>query len=471
VSVESLQRGLERALARAGQADDRELAGRVREDGHRLVFLLNGLIRASRLYTADNAALEIPSRDLAVVLRGLLDLLGVVHLVCVEDQVYVNDVRIRVRVADEDVVRHLIQELDQHEVGGISFHAAPGPESLRALARATAGPAGPAGEARAALATVLAEHGSIELSGRYRFRVKGEKAGARLGYHEIIERGRAAIGQAVADLSAGRLPNPLPVRRAVIELVDSSKDNPGRAAAFPLRRREQGIAEEHALSVCSLAIQLGQAVGLSDASLSDLGVAAMLHDVGYTLTPTRDGHCAAGARLLLRQRGFHEGKVRRLLAVAEHHLPFDGRRPTLFARILRIVDDYDVLAGVRPSLPQIPPATAQASMWAARGTQYDPDLLALFVQTMGLYPPGSLLELSDGRRAVVTSGGRDPERFSWPVVRLVRDAQGSPLDGRDELDLFTLRDRLRPKRVVNPASHGVDIAAVLESAFSPPAPA
>jgi hypothetical protein len=466
VSVESLQLGLARALARASQADDRELAGRVREEGHRLVFLLNGLVRGSRLYSADNAAFESPSRDLAAVLRGLLDLLGAVHLVCVEDQIYVNEVRIRVRPAEEDVVRHLIGELEQHEVGGLSFHAAPGPESVRALARALAGPAGPPGEARASLAARLAEHGAFELGGRYRFRVKGEVVRARLGHHEIVERGRAALREAVGDLAAGRLPNPLPVRRAVIELVDSLKENAGRAAVFPLRRRVHGIGEEHALSVAGLAIQLGQAVGLSDASLSDLGVAAMLHDVGYARSATRDGHCAAGARLLLRQRGFHEGKVRRLLAVSEHHLPYQGRRPTLFARILRIVDDYDVLVAVRPRLPQIPPATAQASMWAARGTQYDPELLALFVRTMGLYPPGSLLELSDGRWAVVTSGGRDQERFSWPVVRLVRDPGGDARDGREELDLFTVRDRVRPRRVVNPASHGVDIAAVLDSAFA-----
>ena len=45
-----MQHDLHRALQRARQADDRELAGRVRDEGHRLVFLLNGLIRMSRLY-------------------------------------------------------------------------------------------------------------------------------------------------------------------------------------------------------------------------------------------------------------------------------------------------------------------------------------------------------------------------------------------------------------------------------------
>jgi hypothetical protein len=62
-----MQHGLHRALQRARQADDRELAGRVRDEGHRLVFLLNGLIRMSRLYQSDNAAFEQPASDPSAV--------------------------------------------------------------------------------------------------------------------------------------------------------------------------------------------------------------------------------------------------------------------------------------------------------------------------------------------------------------------------------------------------------------------
>jgi hypothetical protein len=106
-------------------------------------------------------------------------------------------------------------------------------------------------------------------------------------------------------------------------------------------------------------------------------------------------------------------------------------------------------------------------MWAARGTLYDPDLLALFVQMMGLYPPGSLLELSDGRWVVTLSGGRDSERFAWPIARLVRDKDGRPRDGGEDMDLYVLREFLKPKRVLNAASQGVDVAAALERPAAP----
>ena len=87
------------------------------------------------------------------------------------------------------------------------------------------------------------------------------------------------------------------------------------------------------------------------------------------------------------------------------------------------------------------------------------------LQRMGLYPPGSLLELSDGRWVVSVSGGRDAERFAWPVVRLVRDKEGRPREGGEETDLFVLREFVRPKRVLNPASVGIDAAALSDAAF------
>ena len=277
----------------------------------------------------------------------------------------------------------------------------------------------------------------MELAGRYRFRVKGEKLAVRAPVGEIFRRGAAVVQDALGRLGAGRLPHPCS-SGARSSTSSTPSRNGGPRAVLPLTQTGLDVGTRHLLGVTSLALGMGRALGLSDSALSDLGVTAMLHDVGYTRTADRGAHEVAGARLLLRQRGFHEGKIRRLQATLEHHLPAEAK-PSLFARVLRIVDDYDVLTAPRPGMLQLPPPTAQASMWAARGTLYDADLLALFVQMMGLYPPGSLLELSDGRWVVVVSGGRDAEHFAWPLVRLVRDKEGRAKDGREEMDLFVLR--------------------------------
>jgi hypothetical protein len=459
MSVTAMQKSLERAVTRASLADDRDLAGRLRDEGQRLIFLLNGLVRTCRLYQSDNTAMDGLAAETSQMLKRLLDMLGAVHVVVVEDQVYINDVRVRMKKIEQEMLEQLAAEMARHDIGGFSLHVALDPQHVKTLARALSASTEPS-QPRAALAARLSDLPGVELAGKYRFRLKGEKLAVRPSASEVLRRSAGVVQDTLARLGAGRLPNPLLVRRVVIDLVDALSDFPGRGASASLRGGGHGVGTQHLLAVTSLALELGRRLGLSDTVLSDLGVAAMLHDVGFGRAGG-EPHELAGARMLARQRGFHEAKIRRLQAVLEHHLPLEAK-PSLFARILRIVDDYDVITAPRTGAPQLPPATAQAAMWAARGTLYDPDLLALFVQVMGLYPPGSLLELSDGRWVVSVSGGRDAERFAWPLARLVRDKEGHPRDGTEEVDLFALREFLRPKRVLSPASHGIDVASVLE---------
>src|SRR5689334_13520458 len=82
------QERLGRTLDRARAGEDLALAARVREDGERLVKLLNGVLGMARLHSPDNHAFDPPVRDLAASLAHLVQLLGTVHLLAVEDQVY-----------------------------------------------------------------------------------------------------------------------------------------------------------------------------------------------------------------------------------------------------------------------------------------------------------------------------------------------------------------------------------------------
>ena len=467
-NIDQMQQGLEKALQAAAQADDRELAGRVREEGRRLVFILNGLLRTSRLHDKDNAAFEAPSKEFAVTLNGLLDLLGAVHVVCVEDQIYVNDIRLRGNPREQQVIESFVLELARHHVGGMSFHGPLQPEGVREVAQLIAAP--PADESpRTTLERKLSGFGDIVLTGTHRFRIGGEPTQEKKDYDEAMRRGATVVAEAVQNLAADRIPNPLPIRRAVIDMVTSLREDPVEGSLEPFRRTAGRAGEQHLLSVTSLALTLGEALELPEGALSDLGVAAMLHDIGYTKVPDRTGHCAAGARLLLKQRGFHEAKIRRVLMVLEHHDPYtpkeaaEGltrreRLPCLFARILKIANDYDLLVSPRPNQPPpMSPSMALARMWAARETEYDPNLLALFAQTLGLFPPGTLLELTDGRWVVSVTGARDKERFSWPLVRVVREADGTFVDAVEEIDLYETRAYLRPARILDPSKMGVDV--------------
>jgi len=463
-TISAMVAGLEQALARAALSDDRELAAKVREAGRRFVFLLGGLIRISRLYDPDNSAYTGPCHEAATALSGLLELLGAVHVVCVEDQIYVNDIRLRLGPSEQAAADGFIAHLAVHKIGGLSLHSALRPDQMKHLAIVFAHPPEDSVHPRQSVRSQLDMLSGVEVTGPYRFRLTGESERRRRDMAAVLGQCDAVIKEEIRILAADRMPNPLPVRRSVIELLETIRDNPSEALGSPVRRYAGPAAPQHLISVSGLAMLLGQALGLPDAALSDLGVAAMLHDIGAIKRPDWTGHSAAGARILMRQRGFHEAKIRRLLLVLEHHLPYresDGSQaessdaPSLFARILHIVDDYDVLTASLPGeVPAMTPARAVGYMWAARGLTYDPDLLALFVQLVGRFPPGSLMELSDGRWAVCVSGGRDRERFTWPVVRIVRNADGTPPKVQETIDLYESRAQLEPRLLMDPTARG-----------------
>ncbi len=437
------QRVLGQALDSAKLGEDRELAAQIRDEGHALVRLLFGLLRMTKVHASDNYAFDKPLQELAETLDRLVDLLGVVHLLAVENQVYLNDVRVRFMERGEGAAE-LGEELRRLDVGGLTFHAPPSVEQLRLLIRGFARP--PVGAvSRQALSAQLAAKGAtnIELHGLFRFRTSGEEVQADTGRdpHLVLHRAVGIIDKTWDDLVAGRIPNALPLRRAVTEILELGPELRGVWEDPP----EVSAMAAHTMRVARYCIMVGRALGLTEDSVQDLGLAAMFHDMGYAAregavaatahsagkpgrAPPFARHPGSGARLLLQQRGFHEAKIRRALAALEHHRDYDDHRgrPALFSRILRICEDYDNLVRQRGG-GQSPP-DALARMVAGAGRRYDPVILQVFINVMGAYPPGTLMQLKDGRVVRSLSAARADRTWDRPLCRLEVQADGTRLE-------------------------------------------
>jgi HD-GYP domain-containing protein (c-di-GMP phosphodiesterase class II) len=141
----------------------------------------------------------------------------------------------------------------------------------------------------------------------------------------------------------------------------------------------------------------------------------------------------------------------------EHHVRVDGggypnlsgRRPSLFSRMVAIADSYDAITSYRPYRPARTPNEALHVLLGGAGTAYDADLLRLFIEMMGHYPPGSLLRLSGGEVVMITHANG---------AVLVRGRDGAPVDR-------PLPTELVPGDVVAqllPAEAGVDPSSLLE---------
>lgn len=469
------QARIAKALDRARAGEDKELAQQVRDRGEALVNLLAGTARMTHIHHIDNKAFQAPCRELAATLEKLHDLLGLVQVVMVEDQVYVNDIRLRFEARNE-VPRELAALWRRHEAGGLTVHTKLDEAQVKALIVAVVGePA--ASHPRVALQAVLQRAGmaQVELQPIFRFVLNNEQpgdgpggggpggggggGGGRRKIHQDVREVYALAASAMGDLwdslALGRNPNPLPVRKMVNELVDMDAKQRAEALIAGTRDVRSPPHTRHSLQVASLAVLIGREVGLPEASLADLGVAASFHDGGYTAEedgypPPFERHTTAGARQLLKQRGFHEARVRRLLVCLEHHRTYDDdRRPSLFSRIVHVADDYDTLTRYRPAGPLLAPPDALARMYAAAGTVYDPVLLQAFINRMGKYPPGSILELDDRSWVLVVSGVREPALFDRPLTRLVRTRFGERPREEEDIDLafggFDVTRVIRPE--------------------------
>jgi HD-GYP domain-containing protein (c-di-GMP phosphodiesterase class II) len=433
------QETLARALGRARIGEDRALANRVRELGERLAHLLAGLLRMTRMHSPDNSAFNKPIADLHTALVELQELLGSVHLVAVEDQVYVNDIRIR--SGDKaSSIQELGAELQRHNAGGLTFHLPLEADAIRSLIGCLS-EAPAASEPRNSLARALHAGGvrGLELQGRYRFRMASEETRETSDPRDFVTRALTATDEAFQNLAAGRVPNPLPLRRIVTELLERGF----AAEELWLERPSAPPYAFHQLRVAQLALLVGRALALPPSVLQDLGTAALYHDCGYAaggagstgVAVGFERHALAGARLMLRQKGFHEAKLRRLVSILQHHR--DASDPlgvSLFGRVLRVAEDFDTLSRRAGSLP---PTHALAVMLKWAGTRYDPVILQLLVNALGAYPPGTLLRLPDGRVARSALPAANAEAFAHPVARCLRLADGSAAPA--DLPLLDLR--------------------------------
>jgi len=421
------QSELARDLARARAGEDRELAAAIRERGEGLAHLLAGLLKLSRVHSADNHAFDAPVAEAVRALAELHERLGVVHLVTVEDQVYVNDVRTH---AEAKGGRDLGAGLRCHNVGGLSFHAPLSDAQMRALVRALSGSAATV-SARHALGEALAAAGlgSIELQPVYRFRTTRQDDEGRSLPDDVAARMLALVVEAFDGIGAGRAANALPLRRAVMQALDTGATSPEFWAPF----RDAPPHAAHALEVAFVSILVARGAGFGAAFVQDVGIAGLLHDAGY-LAPGigedaagLERHALEGARVMLRQRGFHDAKVRRLRAILEHHRDAAGPAgpPSAAGAILRLAEDYS--NAIRLYGDRVTRADVLGAMLRAGGRYYHPTLVQVLVNALGRHPPGTLLELGDGRVVRVAAPPASPSRWEIPLVQAIDPASRAPV--------------------------------------------
>jgi len=180
----------------------------------------------------------------------------------------------------------------------------------------------------------------------------------------------------------------------------------------------------HPVNVTVLSLLLGRAVGMPEVALVELGLAAFLHDIGKLELPERlrrseekfssaenkayQAHVAHSVRMA-QSMALSDGVIQ---CIAQHHELADGsgfpdrlklEAQSQGARVLALVNRYDGLCN--PSRPgsSMTPHEALAAIFSQQKTRFDGAVLSAFIRMIGVYPPGSVVQLNDERHALVVS--------------------------------------------------------------------
>jgi HD-GYP domain-containing protein (c-di-GMP phosphodiesterase class II) len=323
-----------------------------------------------------------------------------------------------------------------------SVEAAPNAKAADAPAEAVAAETPPDTLTRAAIAART--RAQREASAAHRAatllveRQYGEAARDWRGASELALTDPTVAGQRLMALS-----------RALVDKMLGARELSIRAVAAPPADRAS-----HALNVGVISLLMGKLCGLSEADLQDLGTGALSHDIGKLELPTKlhkvdDGwtsaetaryrdHVALGVALGKRM-GLAPGA---LLVIGQHHEHCDGsgfpqgvdlNRMSVSSRVVALVNRYDNLCHPAQAGRAMTPHEALSLLFSQGQKRYDPAILNTFVRMMGVYPPGSVVQLTDDRWAVVESV--NAARPLKPRVSV--HTPGHPADEAPMLDLAT----------------------------------
>ena len=467
----------------ASSLEARELTSRARE----VIRLLAVLIRNATLHHPDNEVFREPKERLRGVVAEILAREGRFDLEAVGPVLWANRARVRPELRSQPTYRLVADELARRGLGGLRFSAPPPPDAVAALLQLFARRALLAGDPVSAANQLLDAAGVHEVEALPRAREV-------VGRPETSRRRRAlgAYRQAldlIREWMTGGGSEPRSTCAAPsgwCTAWSTSASRRGRGSRSPAWPRSRATTSTPSttwstsacsrwrsasgsawpgcsspLSVCAPSTTTSARSPSRSRSWTSTAPCPSPSGRRWATTPcTGRGPCC-------RSPPSDPRVIRRVLTSLQHHRGFTGggypdlkilSRQGLFVRIVAIVDAFDAMTTKRVYQRTFLPDEALAMIRSQAGSRFDPVLVKAFINCLGIFPVGSLVQLETGELAVVCEAAPDPTLLDRPTVRLIADSAWAP---RPPVSVDLSRPEEAGRRIVrcvDPEPLGIDLS-------------
>jgi HD-GYP domain-containing protein (c-di-GMP phosphodiesterase class II) len=464
--------------------------GQLRHGGRSLLLALYTALRSLKLYPLENATVQKALADLDATCRSLLRTEVELEIRLAGDFIFVNSTRLRLELDNYASFSHVLAIFRGFEIGALRVRSGTDRRDwqiflsllLSLSSRSTAD------ERHKELVERLDAAKIVNLELERGLPDGGSSAEAREASKQVYAQSVAVTKDVIAGVRLGRATGLKRVKRAVQMVVDQVLNNEISMVGLTTIRDYDEYTFTHSVNVCIFSIALGKKLGFSKLQLCDLGMAALLHDVGKARVPPEvlnkagkldehewriiQAHPWYGALTLFGMRGYEEIPYRSILVAHEHHMKIDltgypkvvrPRKLGIFSRIVSVADGFDA-ATTRRVYQTVPiePDQVLREMWENPNRGLDRVLVKALINLIGVYPVGTCVILDSFEVAVVAGPNPDGEQLKRPLVRIAVDADGGPvpppgtqvsLSEKDESGAY----RRSIVKVTNPSRYGITV--------------
>jgi putative nucleotidyltransferase with HDIG domain len=288
------------------------------------------------------------------------------------------------------------------------------------------------------------------------------------------------VSNALEAAKNGQAVDTKPFEEMASSFMDSVVRNQNALACLSRIRDKDSYLMEHSVNVAVLMSILGKYLQLDNRYLHQCVTGALLHDIGKVMIPdtilhkpgkltddeftTMKRHALYSQKILEKSQGFPQVAIN---VAGQHHERLDGKgypagligdQVTQEARMASVVDVYDAITADRVYHNGMTPSNALKRMLEWCGPHLDSKYVHAFIKAMGVYPVGSLVELSNGMAGIVIE---ETESTMKPVLKVIYSLKSKCFISVSRLDLSEEKETVSIIKSINPIDHGIKIKEFL----------